>query len=176
MTRRSPPDETLLQSLSPLARIQNASRQVQGDPLDQYVILFRAERQRTESLKDELEKAKDLNERLTAWGRRLRKITKDSRAKTIDAEARLRRLIVGMNNAQMVSKERVRIRALEKNLEAVARKYSMEKELHKEVTRMYSKAKESHEEMRLRFVGYICLLYTSPSPRDQRGSRMPSSA
>ena len=25
-------------------------------------------------------------------------------------------------------------------------------------------------------VCYICLLYTSPSPRDQRGSRMPSSA
>ena len=25
-------------------------------------------------------------------------------------------------------------------------------------------------------VGKICLLYTSPSPRDQRGSRMPSSA
>ena len=24
--------------------------------------------------------------------------------------------------------------------------------------------------------GYHCLLYTSPSPRDQRGSRMPSSA
>ena len=24
--------------------------------------------------------------------------------------------------------------------------------------------------------GLICLLYTSPSPRDQRGSRMPSSA
>ena len=24
--------------------------------------------------------------------------------------------------------------------------------------------------------GIICLLYTSPSPRDQRGSRMPSSA
>ena len=24
--------------------------------------------------------------------------------------------------------------------------------------------------------GYCCLLYTSPSPRDQRGSRMPSSA
>ena len=24
--------------------------------------------------------------------------------------------------------------------------------------------------------GGICLLYTSPSPRDQRGSRMPSSA
>ena len=28
----------------------------------------------------------------------------------------------------------------------------------------------------LRITGYICLLYTSPSPRDQRGSRMPSSA
>ena len=25
-------------------------------------------------------------------------------------------------------------------------------------------------------VGDLCLLYTSPSPRDQRGSRMPSSA
>ena len=24
--------------------------------------------------------------------------------------------------------------------------------------------------------GHLCLLYTSPSPRDQRGSRMPSSA
>ena len=28
----------------------------------------------------------------------------------------------------------------------------------------------------LRERGLICLLYTSPSPRDQRGSRMPSSA
>ena len=28
----------------------------------------------------------------------------------------------------------------------------------------------------LRFVAKSCLLYTSPSPRDQRGSRMPSSA
>ena len=26
------------------------------------------------------------------------------------------------------------------------------------------------------FISDICLLYTSPSPRDQRGSRMPSSA
>ena len=25
-------------------------------------------------------------------------------------------------------------------------------------------------------LAYLCLLYTSPSPRDQRGSRMPSSA
>ena len=31
---------------------------------------------------------------------------------------------------------------------------------------------------RIRFfrIAYGCLLYTSPSPRDQRGSRMPSSA
>ena len=27
-----------------------------------------------------------------------------------------------------------------------------------------------------RNINYTCLLYTSPSPRDQRGSRMPSSA
>ena len=27
-----------------------------------------------------------------------------------------------------------------------------------------------------RAASYLCLLYTSPSPRDQRGTRMPSSA
>ena len=40
------------------------------------------------------------------------------------------------------------------------------------------------KKLRLRLIGLIvalilskiCLLYTSPSPRDQRGSRMPSSA
>ena len=32
------------------------------------------------------------------------------------------------------------------------------------------------DESELRVLPYICLLYTSPSPRDQRGSRMPSSA
>ena len=30
--------------------------------------------------------------------------------------------------------------------------------------------------MVFRALGIVCLLYTSPSPRDQRGSRMPSSA
>ena len=30
--------------------------------------------------------------------------------------------------------------------------------------------------LRITFVSNTCLLYTSPSPRDQRGSRMPSSA
>ena len=28
----------------------------------------------------------------------------------------------------------------------------------------------------IEMTAYTCLLYTSPSPRDQRGSRMPSSA
>ena len=35
---------------------------------------------------------------------------------------------------------------------------------------------EVHDERQKRLEGYACLLYTSPSPRDQRGSRMPSSA
>ena len=30
--------------------------------------------------------------------------------------------------------------------------------------------------VQLPFISVSCLLYTSPSPRDQRGSRMPSSA
>ena len=40
-----------------------------------------------------------------------------------------------------------------------------------------NKLKDSEELERFaREEYYICLLYTSPSPRDQRGSRMPSSA
>ena len=138
VTRRSLADETLLQSLSPLERIQNASRQVQGDKLDQSQSISALEKNLA-ALTTKLDKAKDMNAQLRAWGRRCKEITKDSHSKTIDAEARLRRLIVGMNNAQMVSKERVRIRALEKNLGKVTRMYSMEKESHKETI-------ESHKE------------------------------
>ena len=36
--------------------------------------------------------------------------------------------------------------------------------------------KEGYDWANQSVVYYICLLYTSPSPRDQRGSRMPSSA
>ena len=32
------------------------------------------------------------------------------------------------------------------------------------------------EDMAQKWLSFLCLLYTSPSPRDQRGSRMPSSA
>ena len=127
VTRRSLADETLLQSFSPLERIQNVSRQVQGDKLDQSQSISALEKNLA-ALTTKLDKAKDMNAQLRAWGRRCKEITKDSHSKTIDAEARLRRLIVGMNNAQMVSKERVRIRALEKNLGKVTRMYSMEKE------------------------------------------------
>ena len=41
------------------------------------------------------------------------------------------------------------------------------------------KLKEQHEKIRNitnDVYNKFCLLYTSPSPRDQRGSRMPSSA
>ena len=36
--------------------------------------------------------------------------------------------------------------------------------------------KQTVEKSESDFEGISCLLYTSPSPRDQRGSRMPSSA
>ena len=46
----------------------------------------------------------------------------------------------------------------------------------KHVHAFASELKLTHEEW-LEGVEYLtCLLYTSPSPRDQRGSRMPSSA
>ena len=37
-------------------------------------------------------------------------------------------------------------------------------------------AGENEQVVGIHGIGYTCLLYTSPSPRDQRGSRMPSSA
>ena len=48
---------------------------------------------------------------------------------------------------------------------------------------LYNKRKSSNTDVEVQLVSTItcpkcehCLLYTSPSPRDQRGSRMPSSA
>ena len=57
----------------------------------------------------------------------------------------------------------------------------------KELDEIYARLKndpkfvEEIDQDLVQFVGrpsplYFCLLYTSPSPRDQRGSRMPSSA
>ena len=42
------------------------------------------------------------------------------------------------------------------------------------VERMFTAASRAGRFSKFRY--YYCLLYTSPSPRDQRGSRMPSSA
>ena len=137
-------DETALESLTPLQNIFRVSRAVLCDfpqrvePLSglspgspagtstaqevvadgQFARLFRGERPRTQHLERECAA---------------------ETARADDAEARLRRLFVGINNAQVVSQERVRIRALEKNLGKVTRMYSMEKESHKETI-------ESHKE------------------------------
>ena len=53
--------------------------------------------------------------------------------------------------------------------------------LYLAVTRMHEDDWESmppkeNDKLSAEEITYICLLYTSPSPRDQRGSRMPSSA
>ena len=47
------------------------------------------------------------------------------------------------------------------------------KDLNDEVAEYVSPYGDKHNYV---MAGFICLLYTSPSPRDQRGSRMPSSA
>ena len=52
-------------------------------------------------------------------------------------------------------------------------KYEVAQIIHKvyyyQRNKIYCEKSESEQDI-------ICLLYTSPSPRDQRGSRMPSSA
>ena len=40
----------------------------------------------------------------------------------------------------------------------------------------FSEAVKDHPELVRKYMGSVCLLYTSPSPRDKRQSRMPSSA
>ena len=50
-------------------------------------------------------------------------------------------------------------------------------ELHKSVVNLVEKkVVEQPVVPKKMILSYVCLLYTSPSPRDQRGSRMPSSA
>ena len=66
--------------------------------------------------------------------------------------------------ANMANAARGRIDALAQVLVKESQKKLLEA-AHKSIS---TKEKE--------FVSYTCLLYTSPSPRDQRGSRMPSSA
>ena len=60
------------------------------------------------------------------------------------------------------------------NIEASKREGSSSKGLQIEFTR--DKVKECVAKLKNRKAAGACLLYTSPSPRDQRGSRMPSSA
>ena len=53
---------------------------------------------------------------------------------------------------------------------AAKKKAAKKKTVKKKAAKKKKVAAEEGEE------GAVCLLYTSPSPRDQRGSRMPSSA
>ena len=69
------------------------------------------------------------------------------------------------------------------NGEDVRRSYSICSAPHEEELRVAIKKIEggrfstyANEELSVNDVLEVCLLYTSPSPRDQRGSRMPSSA
>ena len=48
--------------------------------------------------------------------------------------------------------------------------------LKKEVIKRLMASKDGSLDLMSAVLHIVCLLYTSPSPRDQRGSRMPSSA
>ena len=60
-----------------------------------------------------------------------------------------------------------------KTAEKIALNLTGELESRKNHIRVHTKINFEIENLRS---NNICLLYTSPSPRDQRGSRMPSSA
>ena len=74
----------------------------------------------------------------------------------------------------------------EQNLIFAQRQQQIQEEAYKQLSKAYSNSEEKNSVLgsRLDFYrsiispedGKTCLLYTSPSPRDQRGSRMPSSA
>ena len=50
------------------------------------------------------------------------------------------------------------------------KKFKYDFEVQKQIIYLFGVSNDQKE------IGLFCLLYTSPSPRDQRGSRMPSSA
>ena len=79
-------------------------------------------------------------------------------------------LIASKAMKQLISKELSAEKIAQ--LEAMVKSY--QEELYvKEYLLQYANAKPVSTQM---VQNYYCLLYTSPSPRDQRGSRMPSSA
>ena len=61
------------------------------------------------------------------------------------------------------------VNALQRSIEALERK-------NHELIGKLQKAKKVPDGIDVEELIQFCLLYTSPSPRDQRGSRMPSSA
>ena len=56
------------------------------------------------------------------------------------------------------------------------KKVSKKKVAKKKVAKKKAKAAVDRRQVNIMIDEKSCLLYTSPSPRDQRGSRMPSSA
>ena len=71
-----------------------------------------------------------------------------------------------------------KLEAGERPEEALVRELKEELDIETKVDCLapLSFASYGYEDFHLLMPLYICLLYTSPSPRDQRGSRMPSSA
>ena len=58
-----------------------------------------------------------------------------------------------------------------------ASSWAVQRKVKREVEKVLPEAVRNEVTSRVNAVGdKACLLYTSPSPRDQRGSRMPSSA
>ena len=79
-----------------------------------------------------------------------------------------------MNDIKIVEDELCRVHPCVNDLDAVRQLILMDMAFNMGVPRLckFKKMWAAIHEQRFD----ICLLYTSPSPRDQRGSRMPSSA
>ena len=74
-----------------------------------------------------------------------------------------------MNRSELIMSPGIGLmkRRLEKEKDAIALAISG-------IAKQYDKKPEELKTLETKY--HSCLLYTSPSPRDQRGSRMPSSA
>ena len=101
----------------------------------------------------------------------IQKLKTKSSQSELDAENRQLNTSIASLNEKILA-ENAEKRKLQTEKETLGQNYVRLEGINENLQRVNTEQKQEVEKLQEKF----CLLYTSPSPRDQRGSRMPSSA